>query len=306
MDKDLSVAERRKAEKKERKKLKNELLEQEALATCSVELEKGEWQFPACSFLTPDNQSYGCIPYDFLSASKSHSSFRSQLYLAAKNINSTLDFGVAVGGSALVFSEKENLWVKKYKQQRSVMRFWSRGSVAPQEFTKRPIRTDFKEGGDDFNFKIDSSSFIRPGTELPIRDGCIGKNGAIYDLKVTVRSRAIAFCINRFEEGAKSICFGLMPYSMISSEFIEHYTNAFDLLGQRLGKVSHGFIIEIDDKSSRKKKLFSTLTILDDQRIKILFYDYKSPVNAQLSAYLRRKTSWKVDSWKGKRKSGKK
>ena len=95
---------------------------------------------------------------------------------------------------------------------------------------------------------------------------------------------------------------------MISSEFIEHYMNAFDLLGQRLGKVSHGFIVEIDDKSSRKKKLFSTLTILNDQRIKLLFYDYKSPVNAQLSAYLHRKTSWKVDSWKGKRKrkSGKK
>ena len=126
MNKELSVAERRRAEKKERKKLKSKLLEHEAAATCPVELDKGEWQFPACCFLTQDNQAYGCIPYEFFSASKSHSSFRSQLYIAAQNISMKLGFGTVVGGSPLVFSEKENLWLKKHKKQGSVVQFWSR------------------------------------------------------------------------------------------------------------------------------------------------------------------------------------
>lgn len=301
MDKDLSISARRRAEKIERNQRKKKLLDAELAATRPVRVDKGQWQFPAACFLTQDYQSFCVIPYGFFGASKSHSSFRSQLYKAAQCIKSTLVFGTVVGGAPLIYSEQAKAWVKKSKKSRAIVRFWSRGALESSDFVKRPIRTALKADEDCFKFTIDDGCAISPGTSLMLSDGCITSDKNHFDLKIKIHGRAIAFCINRFEEGAKSICFGLVPYPLINEEFVDHYTKAFDLLGRRLGTVRQGFIVEIGNNKLSKKKLFATLTVLDDQRIKILFYDFKSPVNPQLCAYLARKTAWKTESWHGKR-----
>jgi len=116
-----------------------------------------------------------------------------------------------------------------------------------------------------------------------------------------VIGRATAFCINRFEEKAKSICFGLMPYAVTNPEFTDSYISSFNLLGNKIGQVKHGFIVEIHDKKTPKKELFASLTGEEDGKVKVTFYDFKSPVNSQLSNYLQRKVNWKVRQWNGKR-----
>jgi len=115
-DEDIRRAFRRE-EKKQRKLLKKKLLADEKLATRSIVLEKGQWQFPACGFLSEDNRFYGNIPYVFFSACESHSSFRSRLLKAAKAIGMELTFGSIVGGQPLIFDEDSNTWIQKHKKE---------------------------------------------------------------------------------------------------------------------------------------------------------------------------------------------
>jgi len=277
-------------ERKQRNRIKKKLLKDEVIATRAIVLEKGQWQLPVCGFLSNDNRLYGNIPYAFFEASESHSSFRARLRRAAQEINMQLTFGSVVGGQP------------QSSKCKPVMQFWERKPITSEYFIKRPVRNKCSVDDHFFNLKLTERLSVQPNATLWIKDRCIVSDNSKFDMKLRVLRRATAFCINRFEEKAKSICFGLMPYALTNSEFTDHYVNAFNLLGSRIGQVKHGFIIEINDKSpKRKKELFSSLTGQDDGRVKVTFYDFKSSISLQLSNYLQRKVNWKVNQWNGKR-----
>lgn len=300
-----------KENKQKRREEKVARREFEQQSTYRLPIPKGQWQYGAVGMSISDGNQHpfivGNIPYLFYRAARSHTKFAKNFEAACEALGGEVKFGVMVGGIPVEPDESGKLVQQRKKPTR---KFHVRENKVSHYTQRLNVSVQDNVGFED---EIEEGLAFGPGKEVYLKRGTGGNiivdnETEDHDVRVVVKGRAKAYCLNRYIKGAKSLCFGLIPYSKIEScedpeLFEQNYDDAFNRLGKRLGKVSYGWIVERTRLASGSVESFAVISKNQDGRWVMKFFDFKSPMDSKLKSFLEGMIDFKKNSWKRSFKS---